>query len=180
MLNFSIAVISNHVKKIRQHSSRLLICFVPLQSLVLRRFRKIARRCNCHLSDSQSADRFIAVVSADIYSLNGFMKSIFFMVHLKRKIVLIVQCTMTLWCTRVLKVVAVHQLVESWSLPLSQRVIGQSHRSTCFLFLWSTISDGPSHSETIVVSWIPFFRVICYIFHECAHTLKLWLRTCQF
>ena len=130
--------------------------------------------------DSQSADRFIAVVSADIYSLNGFMKSSFFMVHLKRKIVLIVQCTMTLWCTRVLKVVAVHQLVESWSLPLSQRVIGQSHRSTCFLFLWSTISDGPSHSETIVISWIPFFRVICYIFHECAHTLKLWLHTCQF
>ena len=49
MLNFSIAVISNHVKKIRQYS-RLLICFVPLQSLVLRRFRKIARCCNCHLS----------------------------------------------------------------------------------------------------------------------------------
>ena len=28
--------------------------------------------------DSQSADRFIAVVSADIYFFHGFMKSIFF------------------------------------------------------------------------------------------------------
>ena len=118
--------------------------------------------------DSQSADRFIAVVSKDIYSLNGFMKSIFFMVHLKRKIVLIVQCTMTLWCTRVLKVVAVHQLVESWSLSLGQRVIGQSHRSTCFLFLWSSITQWNDFC------WIPFFQMICYIFHE----ITLWNCDC--
>ena len=71
MLNFSIAVISNHVKKIRQYSRRLLICFVPLQSLVLHRFRFVVVIVTC--PDSQSADRFIAVVSKDIYSLNGFM-----------------------------------------------------------------------------------------------------------
>ena len=72
MLNFSIAVISNHVKKIRQYS-RLLICFVPSQSLGSGKLLVVVI-VTC--PDSQSADRFIAVVSADIYSL--FYKVHFF------------------------------------------------------------------------------------------------------
>ena len=97
------------------------------------------------------------------------------MVHLKRKIVLIVQCTMTLWCTCVLKVVAVHQLVESWSLPLSQRVIGQSHRSTCFLFLWSSITQWNDcrQLDSIFSGDLLYFSRVCSHFEIVAAYLSI-------